>query len=187
MPLPITGTGDETRDFTFVLDLVQGLVKSGYYEKAVGQNFNLGAGREMKIIELAKLVNEVTGNNAGIIFKRRRKWDTKPRLLACIKKAEELIGYKPCVDFEHGIMENIEWFRDNWERIDEFKIEFRLDYFIENNLSIYLDISNQAYKSWPTDVSISYDGAIHSLYNYNKEKNWNVGIGLNYYFIRGIY
>jgi len=117
--LPITGTGEETRDFTFVLDLVQGLVKSGYYEKAVGQNFNLGAGSEIKIIELAKLINEVTGNNAGIIFKYRRKWDTKPRLLACIKKAEELIGYKPCVDFEDGIMENIEWFKDNWERIEQ--------------------------------------------------------------------
>ena len=39
--LPITGTGDETRDFTYVLDLVQGLIKAGYYEEAVGENFNL--------------------------------------------------------------------------------------------------------------------------------------------------
>ena len=44
--LPITGTGKETRDFTYVLDLVQGLIKAGYYEKAVGENFNLASGTE---------------------------------------------------------------------------------------------------------------------------------------------
>ena len=119
IPLPITGTGEETRDFTYVLDLVQGLVKSGYYEKAIGENFNLGAGREIQILELAKLINEVINNDAGIVFRDRRKWDTKPRLLACIEKAKELIGYKPCVDFREGLMQNIEWFKDNWEKIDE--------------------------------------------------------------------
>jgi UDP-glucose 4-epimerase len=119
MPLPITGTGEETRDFTNVLDLVQGLVKSGFYDKAVGENFNLGAGREIQIVELANLINQLIGNGAGINFKQRRKWDTKPRLLACIQKAEELIGYKPCVDFEEGLLANIEWFKDNWEIIEE--------------------------------------------------------------------
>lgn len=44
--LPITGTGEETRDFTYVLDLVQGLIKAGYYEKAVGENFNLASETE---------------------------------------------------------------------------------------------------------------------------------------------
>ncbi len=49
LPLPITGTGEETRDFTYVLDLVQGLLKAGYYKKAVGENFNLAAGIEISI------------------------------------------------------------------------------------------------------------------------------------------
>ena len=38
--LPLTGTGEETRDFTYVLDLVQGLIKAGYYKSAIGENFN---------------------------------------------------------------------------------------------------------------------------------------------------
>lgn len=118
LPLPITGTGEETRDFTYVLDLVQGLIKAGYYEKAVGENFNLAAGKEISIKEVANLVLETTGNKAGIIFKERRKWDTKPRLLASIEKAEKLIGYKPLVDFKEGFYANIEWFRDNWEKIE---------------------------------------------------------------------
>jgi len=115
--LPITGTGEETRDFAYVLDLVQGLVKSGFYQEAVGENFNLAAGREVSIMEIAKLVNETTGNKADLIYKPKRKWDTKPRLLASIEKAQKLINYRPMVDFKDGFMKNIEWFRDNWDII----------------------------------------------------------------------
>ncbi len=117
--LPITGTGEETRDFTYVLDLVQGLVKAGYYEAAVGENFNLAAGREVSIVDMAKMINEAAGNEAGIAFKKRRKWDTKPRLLASIEKARRLIGYEPMVDFKEGLNVNVEWFADNWDKIEE--------------------------------------------------------------------
>lgn len=116
--LPITGSGEETRDFTYVLDLVQGLVKAGYHREAVGENFNLASGSEVRIIDLANMVNRATGNSAELLFRERRKWDTKPRLLASIVKAQELIGYKPIINFEDGFKTNIEWFRDNWEKIE---------------------------------------------------------------------
>ncbi len=116
-PLPITGTGEETRDFSYVLDLVQGLLKSAFYPEAVCENFNLAAGREISIMEMARLVNETTGNTSGLLSLPRRKWDTKPRLLASIKKAQELIEYTPLVDFKEGFMKNIEWFKNNWEII----------------------------------------------------------------------
>ncbi|RJO62162.1 NAD-dependent epimerase/dehydratase family protein [candidate division WS5 bacterium] len=117
--LPITGTGEETRDFTYVMDLVQGLVRSGYYKGAIGENFNLASGTETSIIDLANLVNEICGNSALINHKPRRKWDTKPRLLASVEKARELIGYKPLVEFKEGFEKNIEWFKDNWGIIEE--------------------------------------------------------------------
>ncbi len=116
-PLPITGTGEETRDFTYVLDLVQGLLKAGYYESAIGENFNLAAGREISIKEVVELVKKTTKSDSKIIYKERRKWDTKPRLLASIEKARDLIEYKPIIDFEEGFNANIEWFKDNWEKI----------------------------------------------------------------------
>ena len=75
--LPLTGTGDETRDFTYVLDLVQGLVKAGYYEDAIGQAFNLASGEETKIKDMIKAVNTATGNNEEITKYPARKWDTK--------------------------------------------------------------------------------------------------------------
>jgi UDP-glucose 4-epimerase len=118
-PLPITGTGEETRDFTYVGDIVDGLLRAGTMESAVGQEFNLASGIETRIVDLANMVNDATGNRAGIRFTQRRKWDTKSRLLASIDRARELIGYEPATSFEQGLQNTIEWFRINWNLIEE--------------------------------------------------------------------
>jgi len=118
LPLPITGTGQETRDFTYVGDIVDGLLRAGVFESAVGQEFNLASGVETRIIDLAQMINEATGNTAGIRYVQRRKWDTKDRLLASIDRARELIGYNPNTPFEEGLANTVQWFRENWERIE---------------------------------------------------------------------
>src|SRR5581483_9207052 len=118
MPLPITGTGEETRDFTYVGDIVDGLLRAGVSERAVGQEFNLASGRETSIITLARAINELTGNTAGVQFAERRKWDTKSRLCASIDRARELIGYEPKTRLEDGLERVVRWFRDNWDQID---------------------------------------------------------------------
>lgn len=122
--LPITGDGSETRDFTYVMDLVQGLVKSGFYDSAIGENFNLAAGREISISDMADKVISASGGQVEIEYAPRRKWDTKPRLCASIDKASELIDYKPLVSFDEGFAENVKWFKENWEdivRLSDFK------------------------------------------------------------------
>lgn len=116
--LPITGTGEETRDFTYVDDIVDGLLRLGYYEEAIGEAFNLAAGREIKIKYLADTVNKLVGNNNGVKFLSRRKWDTKPRILASNKKAKEKLGFNPDPDFEKGLRVAIKWFKDNWANIE---------------------------------------------------------------------
>jgi len=116
-PLPITGTGEATRDFTYVLDLVQGLVKGAFNPSAIGENFNLASSSEISILNMVQTVNRLTGSTSEIDFKPTRKWDTKMRLLASVEKAGNLIGYKPVMDFETGLITTIEWFRDNWAMI----------------------------------------------------------------------
>jgi len=118
-PLPITGTGEETRDFTYVGDLVDGLLRAGYYESAIGQEFNLASAKETKIIDLAKMINKAVGNKAGIKFAQRRKWDTKSRLLASVDRAKELVGYEPKTDFKKGLANTIQWFKKNWKNIEQ--------------------------------------------------------------------
>ncbi|MDD5129545.1 MAG: NAD-dependent epimerase/dehydratase family protein [Candidatus Omnitrophica bacterium] len=117
--LPITGTGEETRDFTYVGDLVDGLLGAGCRENIAGQEFNLASGKETKIIDLANMVNTAVGNKAGIKFGIKRKWDTKSRLLASIDKAHNLIGYQPKVEFKEGLLNAVQWFKDNWQVIQK--------------------------------------------------------------------
>ncbi len=118
-PLPITGEGTETRDWTYVGDIVNGLLAMGVKEKAVGEAFNLGASKEQRVIDMANAVNHLTGNEAGIQYKERRDWDVKTRLLSCITKAEKTLGYKPAMKFEDGLKETHRWFVENWENIDK--------------------------------------------------------------------
>ena len=58
-PLAITGTGDETRDFIYVDDLVDGLVRAGRTDAAHGEAINLGTGRQTRVIDLARAIIEL--------------------------------------------------------------------------------------------------------------------------------
>ena len=118
-PLPITGTGEETRDFTYVGDLVDGLLRAGYYQEAVSEPINLASEREIKILELATMINQMVENDAGINFVNRRKWDTKGRLLASVDKARDVLGYQPTMQFEQGLRNTVNWFKDNWTNIEQ--------------------------------------------------------------------
>lgn len=118
LPLPITGSGEETRDFTYVGDIVDGLLRAGVMESAVGEEFNLASGKETRILDLAHMINEATGNKAGVRYVERRKWDTKSRLLASVDKARRLIGYEPSTPLEVGLANTVQWFRENWDRIE---------------------------------------------------------------------
>jgi nucleoside-diphosphate-sugar epimerase len=117
LPLPFTGSGEETRDFTYVMDIVDALLRAAFYERAIGQEMNIASGSEVNILKMAEHINELTGNKAGIVRAERRVWDTKKRLLASIDKADELLGYTPKIDFETGLKNTIQWFRDNWGNI----------------------------------------------------------------------
>ncbi len=117
-PLPITGTGKLTRDFTYVMDIVDALMRAGYYDAVIGEEMNIASGVETEIIHMAEMVNELTGNKAGIAYADRRKWDTKSRLRASIDKARSLMGYDPKTDFKTGLRQCIQWFDANWDAID---------------------------------------------------------------------
>ncbi len=116
-PLPITGGGEETRDWTYVDDAIEGLLSTCTRERAVGQSINIASGKEITVAHMAEIVNEVTGNPAGIEFGPRRGWDCKARLLASIDKAEEILDYQPVTRFRDGIVATNDWFSEHWELI----------------------------------------------------------------------
>jgi nucleoside-diphosphate-sugar epimerase len=108
-PLTITGTGEETRDFTFVSDTVAGMLGALFADTRGGDVFNIAGGRETTIAELAKRINELTGNSAGIEYVPRRAWDHAHRRRGDISKASKAFGYEPRVDLEAGLALTHEW------------------------------------------------------------------------------
>jgi nucleoside-diphosphate-sugar epimerase len=118
-PLPITGSGDETRDYTFVDDVVDGLLGGGLSDLAAGEAFNLAAGNEVPISELARMINELTGNSAGIAYGERRAWDRESRRLAATEKARNLLGFEAATPLAEGLARTVAWFRAHWEEIGE--------------------------------------------------------------------
>ncbi|MFC1932896.1 NAD-dependent epimerase/dehydratase family protein [Chloroflexota bacterium] len=117
-PLPITGTGDETRDFTFVDDIVDGTLRLGVIPEAVGDAFNLASETETKVIDIANMVNEITGNQNGVTFTTRRDWDKITRRRASIEKAKRTLGYEPETKINEGIKRTYEWIVENRDRIE---------------------------------------------------------------------
>ena len=117
-PLPIMGTGDETRDFTYVEDIVQGLISSAVCESAIGKELNLCSGVETRIGELAERINFLTGNSAGICFQPPRKWDEQRRRRGSYDLANKLLGYEPGIDLDTGLPQTIQWFQENWGLIE---------------------------------------------------------------------
>lgn len=123
--LPITGDGSETRDWTYVDDIVGGLLAMGVREEAIGEAINLGSGKEQRVVDMARKVNDIVGNEAGIVHVPRRDWDAKTRLLSSIEKAKRLLDYKPQMTFEDGLERVHGWFVENWadvERSAEFQV-----------------------------------------------------------------
>lgn len=116
-PLPFTGAQNASRDFTYVDDIVDALLRAGYFEQAIGEEMNIASAVETRILDMAHRVNELVGNKAGIIEAPKRVWDTKTRLLASIDRAKSILGYEPQMDFDEGLKQTIEWFRTNWDNI----------------------------------------------------------------------
>lgn len=108
-PLPITGTGDETRDFTYVDDVVAGILAAGVRDQAVGEAINLASGVETRIGDLAEKINAITGNAAGIMRRPRRAWDRHTRRRASIAKARKHLKYEPKTTIDQGLRNVHAW------------------------------------------------------------------------------
>lgn len=116
-PLTITGTGDETRDFAYVGDIVDGILRLGIVDKAIGEAMNLASGKETSVKDLAGKIKKVTGSSSEIVYGPKRDWDKSNRRLASIDKAFNLIGYEPKMDFIQGLKNVHNWLTTNHDNI----------------------------------------------------------------------
>lgn len=117
--LPITGDGTETRDWTYVGDIVDGMLRMAVVDEAVGEPFNLATGNDTQVIEMAEKINERVDNTAGVDYVGRRDWDNKAQIVGSIEKSQRILGHEPGTDFVAGLDKVHDWFEENWEQIDE--------------------------------------------------------------------
>ena len=106
-PPIIFGDGQQTRDFTFVQDVVEANILAAESE-ATGV-FNVGSGSQISINELARLIMRLVGKNLELVHASPRPGDVR-HSLADISKAEEAIGYRPRYNLKQGLKETIKWF-----------------------------------------------------------------------------
>jgi len=111
----VTG-GEQTRDFTYVDDIVEGYIRASLSEKAIGQTINLGAGEERPIKDVVLKVLELMGNPVrpligALPYRPREIW----RLYSDSSKARELLGWQPQVGLEDGLRKTIEWYSEKFK------------------------------------------------------------------------
>jgi nucleoside-diphosphate-sugar epimerase len=104
----IYGDGEQTRDFTYVANVVDGVLRACEAPKAPGEVMNVACGTRISLNELLAVMNRIVGTRLEAIYKEDRPGDVRDSQ-ADITKARELLGYEPHVDLEEGLRQTIAW------------------------------------------------------------------------------
>jgi len=107
-PLTVYGDGSQTRSFTYISDLVEGIWR--LMHAPVNDPVNIGNPREMTLLELAKLVIHAAGSTSKIVYRPLPVDDPKVRQ-PDISRARQLLGWEPAVELEEGLARTLEWCR----------------------------------------------------------------------------
>ena len=108
----IYGDGETSRDFTFIENTVEGnlLAAVAPAEKVTGKVMNVATGVRITLNEVVEVLREITGYSGPVAYAPERAGDIR-HSLADIALAEELLGYRPSVDFREGLERTVEWYR----------------------------------------------------------------------------
>lgn len=115
--IPIEGDGLQTRDFTYIDDVIQANLKALTQENILSTIFNIGYGERISILDLAKMILEITRSSSEINYNPPRHGDVRDSL-ADIESAKKYLGYIPEFNIKKGLNETIDWFiRRNFKAV----------------------------------------------------------------------
>jgi nucleoside-diphosphate-sugar epimerase len=106
---PVHGNGRQTRDFTYIDNVVEANLLALQAKGIGGEVFNIACGKENSVLDITVAINKILNKNIKPVFEPSRKGDVA-RTLADISKAKRLLKFNPKVDFEEGLRRTIEWF-----------------------------------------------------------------------------
>ncbi len=115
--LPVENGGIASRDLIYVDDIVAGLLACAESGEAGGV-YNLASGEETTILELAELINELTGNGTEIALTPARDWDNSGKRYGDPAKARAELGFEASMPLREGLEATVAWTRENLDWID---------------------------------------------------------------------
>lgn len=109
--IPIYGSGEQTRDFTYIDDMIRAFLATGSDRRAIGEAINFGTSKDISIREIAEKIVRLSGSESRIAHEKERAAEVS-RLCCDYSKAKRLFGWEPLVDIDEGLRRNIEWDRE---------------------------------------------------------------------------
>jgi len=110
--IEIHGDGRQSRDFSYIDNVVEANIKAATVKGISGNVFNIACNESHSVMEIARGIEQALGRKIKIVHTQKRAGDVK-RTFADISKAKKLMGYSPKVDFEEGLKRTFEWFAEN--------------------------------------------------------------------------
>ncbi len=112
-PLTIYGDGSQTRDFTYVEDMIEAFLVMGSHPRAVGRSVNFGTGKDISIKKTAEWIKELSGSSSPIVHVKHRTSEVN-RLICDYRLAKKLFKWCPRHTVKEGLLKNILWAKENW-------------------------------------------------------------------------
>lgn len=108
-PPTVEGDGLQTRDFTYIDNVVYGNLLACHTESVAGEVFNIACGGQINLLDMIAILNQILGKNIQPIFTDPRPGDVR-HSRASIDKARRMLGYEPIVSFEEGLARTLAWY-----------------------------------------------------------------------------
>jgi nucleoside-diphosphate-sugar epimerase len=109
-PLEIYGDGEQSRDFTYIDNVVEANCRAAEARNVGGLSFNVGCGDRISLLEISKRLEQLLGTTVERRHSPPRAGDV-PHTLASIEQAHRLLGYTPLVGFDEGLRRTLDFFR----------------------------------------------------------------------------
>jgi nucleoside-diphosphate-sugar epimerase len=107
----VQGDGEQSRDLTYVENVVTATVAASTAAGAAGEVINIACGQRTRVLDLTTIIDRILGRQTPIVYLPPRPGDVR-HSLADIRKAGRLLDYVPVVDVHEGLRRTVDWYRE---------------------------------------------------------------------------